>query len=740
MKKRILAVLLALCMTTTMVPSTVLASSGQDATIDSAVVQLNEVLANGGEITLTEDIDPLGLGLGFSVETDVTINLNGHNIQLSSKDEGEAVFSVKAGGTLTINGEGRIGSTADNQDMAICADGGNVVINGGTYTAISAINGGNITINGGSFCGYDPSQMTVADASSISLASCHIVTEQDNIYTVSASHTITTAVEATEATCDTEGNIAYWICECGKWFSDENGETEINDQSSVIIPAVGHAYGEWSKYNSSKHVRICENDESHVEYAAHTYGSWKIVKKATYKSTGKKEKVCSVCGAKKTQTIAKLEGTGKWVTDSKGRWYRHSDGTYTKNGWEYIEGEWYAFDASGYMRTGWYKSGNTWYYLKSNGVMATGWVTVGGAKYYLNSNGAMQTGWLKQNGTWYYLSNSGAMVTGWAKVGNNWYYMNSKGKMQTGWVKSGGRWYYMASSGAMLTGWVKVDGNWYYFESSGAMATGKWIGNYYVYDSGVMATSTWIGNYYVDETGEWVPNKGVSTAGTWKEDSKGWSFKYASGSYAKNAWVIYDGEWYYLNSAGYMVTGWQYIGGMKYYFGTNGKLDQDIRNMVSGPYVIRVNRAECIITIFAKDSQTGQYIVPVKAFICSVGCPWSPTVTGTFYTQAKYSYKQLNGPTWGKWCTRIVGGYLFHSMPSPTSSPYQIMPEKYNLLGSPASGGCVRMTVGDAKWIYDNCSLGTKVVISDGEPTPFDKPYVPKISSVTSVDPAGDTY
>ena len=49
-----------------------------------------------------------------------------------------------------------------------------------------------------------------------------------------------TAHAAVAATCTTAGNTAYWECEiCHKYFSDENGVTEIA-ANSWVIPATGH--------------------------------------------------------------------------------------------------------------------------------------------------------------------------------------------------------------------------------------------------------------------------------------------------------------------------------------------------------------------------------------------------------------------------------------------------------------------------------------------------------------------
>ena len=60
----------------------------------------------------------------------------------------------------------------------------------------------------------------------------------------------------------------------------------------------------------------------------------------------------------------------------------------------------------------------------------------------------------------------------------------------------------------------------------------------------------------------------------------------------------------------------------------------------------------------------------------------------------------------------------------------------YNMLGQPASHGCVRLCVRDAKWIYDYMPIGTWVHIYDSSyPGPFGKPATIKITPDMDYDP-----
>lgn len=101
------------------------------------------------------------------------------------------------------------------------------------------------------------------------------------------------------------------------------------------------------------------------------------------------------------------KSSGSWIKSGSRWWYKHSDGSYTTNGWEKIGGTWYYFDSEGWMKTGWIKEYGNWYYLDDSGAMKTGWCWVSGSWYYLNSSGVMQTGWHNIGDDTYFFANSG---------------------------------------------------------------------------------------------------------------------------------------------------------------------------------------------------------------------------------------------------------------------------------------------------------------------------------------------
>lgn len=224
-------------------------------------------------------------------------------------------------------------------------------------------------------------------------------------------------------------------------------------------------------------------------------------------------------------------------------------------------------------------------------------------------------------------------------------------------------------------------------------------------------------------------NNGGGTAATGKKN--GWSYE------------KYDGKTY------------------KFYY-ENGKKLTDLTGKVSlGRLSMELNRAAGVVTVYAYDSETSSYCIPVKAFTVSVGRNISSNSTskgltlsssftplGTYSVcsngvAVKYSLKPMHEPdgstVYARWATHVVGNVYFHAIAVGSKSHKALNYKTYNKLGSPASAGCIRMTVADAKWIYDHAGTGTAVKVVKGSsktPGPLGKPATIKIkSSKVKYDP-----
>lgn len=100
----------------------------------------------------------------------------------------------------------------------------------------------------------------------------------------------------------------------------------------------------------------------------------------------------------------------------------------------------------------------------------------------------------------------------------------------------------------------------------------------------------------------------------------------------------------------------------------------------------------------------------------STGTGKNNTPTGTYHIQAErglsfYNAKSGEGARyWVSW--KNHGEYLFHSVPVNRRGQY-IISEARSLGQTANSHGCVRLSVPDAKWMYQNIPQGTKVVITN---------------------------
>ena len=101
---------------------------------------------------------------------------------------------------------------------------------------------------------------------------------------------------------------------------------------------------------------------------------------------------------------------------------------------------------------------------------------------------------------------------------------------------------------------------------------------------------------------------------------------------------------------------------------------------------------------------------PLQVFACSTGARGNTTV-GTYKTTDYYEWRLMMGNCWSRYAVRFNRGELMHSVPYYRRSPDSLEYRQYNRLGTPASAGCCRLAMIDAKWIYENTIPGTTVQV-----------------------------
>ena len=416
--------------------------------------------------------------------------------------------------------------------------------------------------------------------------------------------------------------------EYGFWQFTSHGQVEgINGYADVNF-STGNIYGPkntWRKSNGYWYYYGA--DGVPVKYSQKIDGKFYYFNEKGQMQTGwvqwQNDKTWSLFQSDGSAKTGWLKEGGYWyyldpATGRSALWEKTIDGKHyyfdaychMVTGWlKYQNGSWSYYNSDGAAAIGWKKLSGKWYYLDPQTTRAAIWEkTIDGKRYYFNGSNQMQTGWLKyQNGSWSYYNSNGAAAIGWKKLGGTWYYLdpqttraakgeavvdgkhyyfNGSNAMLTGWVKHSDGWSYYNGSGAAATGWKKLSGKWYYLDPKTTRAAlwEKTIdgGHYYFNGSNQMQTG-WL--KYQDGSWSYYNSNGAAAIG-WKKLSGKWYYLdpqttraakwekvidgkryYFDGSNAMvTGWIKFSDGWSYYSSSGAALTGWQTIGGKRYYF------------------------------------------------------------------------------------------------------------------------------------------------------------------------------
>ena len=451
------------------------------------------------------------------------------------------------------------------------------------------------------------------------------------------------------------------------------------------------------------------------------YGGW------TYVLNSKNQKRFIYCSPK-AATRGQIMKHGVYVSPVMSKKYR------------------YMLNASGYVMTNTMAKAqnNAYYVTDSKGrIITKKLVKYKGSRYYFGDNGK-RVSWKNcwhgcpgaSNKIYYFGGTAGKVVEkyGWQKVTDakgqffGWFYFDKNGnhyKSQMITNKSSKKSYYFNSTGQLATGKTKIGKKYYFFATSDANAHRGWMYKstliryqnkwYYAGGNGVLKKSGWqkVGKYWY-----YLQNYTVVTNKSMKRGSVN-GYLDSQGRFS-TGWVIvsdyYDQVKYIDPDSGskYLTNTSRWIDGKLYYFDKNGYRRNDVSNIYGGPYYLEVDKTNGVMTVYTNSSKT----IPVKTIRVSVGLSGTPTWDGTYRLSRSLRWQPLMGPSWGQYGTHVdgcgQGGIFIHSVAGSTRSVYNLPAGEYLKLGQPASHGCIRTCVADAKWVYENCNGSTIHIYSSG--------------------------
>ncbi len=124
--------------------------------------------------------------------------------------------------------------------------------------------------------------------------------------------TVTVEQEVVAAKGHTEAIDAAVEPTCTETGLTEGKHCSVCDTVLVeqeVVDVLGHDWGNWTSdgEGTDTHTRTCMRNAEHKEALAHVWGEWVVTTPATTEAEGVETATCAVCGAAKTQPIAKLQ-------------------------------------------------------------------------------------------------------------------------------------------------------------------------------------------------------------------------------------------------------------------------------------------------------------------------------------------------------------------------------------------------------------------------------------------------
>lgn len=121
-------------------------------------------------------------------------------------------------------------------------------------------------------------------------------------------------------------------------------------------------------------------------------------------------------------------------------------------------------------------------------------------------------------------------------------------------------------------------------------------------------------------------------------------------------------------------------------------------------YLMVIDRDRCWANIYTKVAGQWQ---PLKSWRCAVGSKGSPTPVGEWLTSGRRGTTHVDVEYTAKWVIEVKSPWAFNIHSTPFKPDGRVLTAR---LGAWITGGCCRLAVDNAHWVYDNIRGGTRVI------------------------------
>lgn len=138
----------------------------------------------------------------------------------------------------------------------------------------------------------------------------------------------------------------------------------------------------------------------------------------------------------------------------------------------------------------------------------------------------------------------------------------------------------------------------------------------------------------------------------------------------------------------------------------------DLSGTPADTYLIYVSKQTHTFAILAKDAD-GEYTKVVRLFITGLGKTAGMTRLGEYELTQKLVWRNWGNGDYSPYATEYSAGVWIHGPLYTAKNFDKLQITSYNKIGSNCSHGCLRTTCEAAAWVFYNCPVGTRVIVTN---------------------------